>query len=381
MPLDYGELQRELEARRRAARQKPQSRAAAPQRPATEPGQRRSPRPPRSPVELVATAVTAVLAIAALAAFVTARPSEPVGSFPYRAGLAVGLVAAAVYVMGLLRILRRWGEPRTTAAALVAPIIIFLLATAGGGTVATVALTVINARLDNATPSVHRVIVVDKNRVDGQHGGYARITVPFWRDNGVSLDFRLPLDQYDRIQPRRTQLVVTTRPGKLGWEWIDGAPAVENPSPGAAAPEGPTGPSEAAVAASAARAATFVGEPQTARQFLERGLQRLRESLPEPAAADFARAIELDPSLHEAYESQAEALRPSRDYDGIIRVWTKLLAVQPDNAHAWHQRANARLAKHDLAGAQADAEEACRLGENSICPLAARLRARAEAGR
>jgi hypothetical protein len=320
-----------------------------------------------------------VLAAVAFAAFVIAGPWQPVGSFPYRSGLAVGLVAAAVYVVSVLRVLRRWGEPSTILTALVAPIAIFVFSAAGFGAIATVVLTVVNARLDEAKPSVHRVTVLDKRRVGAGNGDYARITVPFWSDHGVSLDLRLPTDQYDRIHPRRTQLVVTTRPGRLGWEWIDGIPAVEEPSSPAPAA---TVPSEGAVAAtSGARTTTFVGDPQTGRQFLERGLQRLREGQAEPAAADLSQAIELEPTLRDAYESLAEALMPVRDYDGIIRVWTKFLGVRPDDAAALVSRANARLAKHDLAGAQTDAEQACQLGETSICPLGERLRARAEAGR
>ncbi|MBI4608866.1 MAG: tetratricopeptide repeat protein [Candidatus Rokubacteria bacterium] len=115
-------------------------------------------------------------------------------------------------------------------------------------------------------------------------------------------------------------------------------------------------------------------EPDTARAYSERGRSHLVAGRYREAAADFRRAIDLDPLFTAAYKQLDDALTPSGDWDTIITYWTRLIELKPDHAEAYFERGGARSRKRDVAGALADAAEACRLGLRRACDTYERYR-------
>jgi hypothetical protein len=347
------------EERRRVLEEAPAPRASA---------------PPRPPVEVGALVVTAVVALLGLAVLAAGRRVEPLDSLPYRGGVAIGLVAAALYVAGLFRLLRPYGEP-PSAALFVARIGVFALAVFGATAAATGTLALLNVRLDSAPADEHRMLVVDKQRVGTGNGTLTSVRTPAWWDAGVMLDFTLPESAFDRIQPRQSYLLVRTRPGAFGWTYVDGEPEVteEARTAAVAAPEAPA-PVETVTPSTAPAAPE--ADRREAREIYQRAMRTLRAGGRDAAVADLRRAIELDPAFVFGYRGLEEALTPVRDWPVIIEHWSKLIELQPKNAYAWDSRARVRALANEIEGAVADAEEACRLGRAPACDTADRLRAR-----
>lgn len=337
----------------------------------------RAPAPPRPPVELAALIVTAVVALLALVVFAVGKRVEPIDALPYRLGVAIGLVAAGLYVVGLFRLVRQYGEP-PTAAAFLTRVAVFVVAAFGASAAATGALALLNARLDSGPAEVHRTMVIDKSRVAASNGALTSVRAAAWWDAGVMLDFTLPESAFEQVEPRRSYLVVTTRPGAFGWTFVDGPPEVteakETTTPTTDATAAATAPPPPAAPSAPAPSEA---DKKDAREIYERALRTLRAGARDSAVSDLKRAIELDPSFVFAYRGLEEALTPVRDYQTIIEYWTKLIEARPKSSYAWDSRARVRALANELEGAAADAEEACRLGRAPSCETVDRLRARA----
>ena len=377
MPLDYEELKRELERKRAAkAQQEQPHRGTQPRGPhgPTEPGspRRRRELPPRPPVEGVAAAITGALAMVGIVILLVANQIEMLAPLPYRLGVAIGFVGAAVWAVFVFRHLQRYGEPRTNAAFL-GRVAIVVLAAIGCSTAAVGLLAFANVKLDRGPETVNRALVVDKERVEHRNGATTAVRAASWWAGDVMLDFELPGSAFERIEPRQTYVVVRTRPGLFGWAWIDGDPAFETPPP----------PPPPVVAAAPPPAATSGAPPQAdrvaAREAHQRGLAHQRAGRRNDALAEFRQAIEIDPAFLVAYWDLDKALSATQDFDGVIDMWTRFIERDADNRDAWNGRARARLAKKDPYGALEDAEHACRLHHAAACQLAERLQS--ETGR
>lgn len=308
---------------------------------------------------MVAAAVTvAAVPIAALI-FFFGRRVAPIDALPYRLGVAFGIVGAAVYVIALFRYLARYGEPRTNVAfALRGAIglLAFLVVAAG----ATGALALINARFDRAPGKINQAVVLFKTRSPAKDTVVVR--AESWKSADRILDFVLPGPLYDRITPRRTRVLVRTRPGAFGWEWIDGTPDILDVV---------DGPPTRAAGVAAGSTITPVENP--ARELVEKAVEQINTQRDE-AVASLKRAIEIDPGYAAAYRVLDEALTPTREFDTLADYWSRLIALQPQNADGWEGRARARIGKKDMAGALDDADQGCRLGLGAACDTAGRLR-------
>jgi Tetratricopeptide repeat len=106
----------------------------------------------------------------------------------------------------------------------------------------------------------------------------------------------------------------------------------------------------------------------------QQGLKHAKLGQDDQAAADFQRAIQLDPKRFEYVKALDDLLARRGQWDAIIAAWTRFIELQPDNAQAYRERGGAYSQKHDLAQAFSDAEKACSLGDQESCRIAAKLR-------
>jgi tetratricopeptide (TPR) repeat protein len=121
-----------------------------------------------------------------------------------------------------------------------------------------------------------------------------------------------------------------------------------------------------------------VSQPQAAAGDAEthyrNGMLLKQDGKSDEAVAEFEQAIESDPTFQSACDAVDEILSRRREWDRVIACWTRVIAAQPGNAHAYLERGGAYSQKHDLANALSDADKACSLGEQKGCQYAARLR-------
>ena len=107
--------------------------------------------------------------------------------------------------------------------------------------------------------------------------------------------------------------------------------------------------------------------------YYQRGLQYARSNQDDKAAADFRKAIELDPKRFEPYQGLDDVLSRHGDWDTIIASWTRFIELQPNVARAYCERGGAYSHKHDLAHMVADADRACNMGYDRCCQIMAHL--------
>lgn len=81
----------------------------------------------------------------------------------------------------------------------------------------------LNCALDAAPPAVHHAVVVDRATTSGRGGTQYWAVVRSWRGvptESIPVSWRI----YEQLVPEVTELAVTTRPGRLGFEWlVDGS--------------------------------------------------------------------------------------------------------------------------------------------------------------
>jgi tetratricopeptide (TPR) repeat protein len=102
-------------------------------------------------------------------------------------------------------------------------------------------------------------------------------------------------------------------------------------------------------------------DPTLAQAWMLRGLARSKNGDLDGVIADETRAIELDPSLARAWMNRGVARGNKGDTDGEIADQTKALEHDPTLALAWANRALMRSYKADWDGAIADATNAVEL--------------------
>ena len=112
-----------------------------------------------------------------------------------------------------------WLRGRSTAhrellAILIVSVIGFPLA--GWGTA-----LILNGYLDTSPPLRHVVQVVDKRVRKGKHRSYHAI-VESWRPTKMREDISVGARMYRRIVSKKSKLIVQTRRGRFGFEWLDG---------------------------------------------------------------------------------------------------------------------------------------------------------------
>lgn len=115
-------------------------------------------------------------------------------------------------------------------------------------------------------------------------------------------------------------------------------------------------------------------DPNNSAAYYWRGMSLAKSGAEERAIADLQRSIALDPSRLEAYENLDWLLSRRGQWDTIARYWSSFLRLEPNDAHAYYQRAAARWRGGDQPGALDDAAKACSLGLQDGCRAVRRFR-------
>lgn len=92
------------------------------------------------------------------------------------------------------------------------------------------------------------------------------------------------------------------------------------------------------------------------------------------AYKDALQAIEYDPHDLEAYRQLDYLLVRQRRFDEAIEHWNRFLALEPENARAYFERAGTYQRKGDMPNALADLERAADLGNEEAKELMERYR-------
>ena len=101
--------------------------------------------------------------------------------------------------------------------------------------------------------------------------------------------------------------------------------------------------------------------PLSALDHARRGVELNERGDWDRAIVEHTRAIELDPTLGEAWINRGRARFAKDDFDGEIADETRAIELDPTVAIAWANRGSARAAKGDLDGALADQTKALEL--------------------
>jgi hypothetical protein len=80
--------------------------------------------------------------------------------------------------------------------------------------------SILNGSYDNSQPQSHRQIVQRKWWSSGKHGRRYHIAVASWRQGHASEQFSLPYSSYQHLVPDQSAVVIVTRAGHLGFEWM-----------------------------------------------------------------------------------------------------------------------------------------------------------------
>ncbi|MDP2313799.1 MAG: tetratricopeptide repeat protein [Pseudomonadota bacterium] len=116
-------------------------------------------------------------------------------------------------------------------------------------------------------------------------------------------------------------------------------------------------------------------DPAQGEAWLGRGRSYAQLDRLDLAEGDLRRATQLDPTRVEGWESLAWVLaRNGRDAEAVTAL-DRLVALDPVNAKAIRDRANARYRSGDVGGAVFDAKRACSMGLAEGCALEEKIRA------
>ena len=92
------------------------------------------------------------------------------------------------------------------------------------GCIGTVGL--LNGVLDNSAGVVHTQLIVDKYTTKSKNSTNYHVKCVSWRAPGATESFTVTAVDYGAVVPNRSHLVVTTRSGALGIEWLESKRAV-----------------------------------------------------------------------------------------------------------------------------------------------------------
>ncbi|MBF0476501.1 MAG: tetratricopeptide repeat protein [Deltaproteobacteria bacterium] len=87
------------------------------------------------------------------------------------------------------------------------------------------------------------------------------------------------------------------------------------------------------------------------------------------AITEYKIAIRNDPRNFKAFKELDYALATQKRWDEIISYWNQFLAMEPDNAEAYLERAGSFHHKGDEQNARVDLKRACDLGQQQACSL------------
>ncbi|MDH5510476.1 MAG: hypothetical protein OEZ32_08980 [Nitrospinota bacterium] len=135
-----------------------------------------------------------------------------------RMALIYGGAVAAVYIAIGAYLLRQRGDGRKIKGIFIAVSLCGIPASALGSIIAA------NGALDRSPPNMLPTMVMEKE-IDNQTwstllGERHTIYVSSWRATGHREKLAVGKDIYDRVTPFKNKMIVTTKSGWLGFEWV-----------------------------------------------------------------------------------------------------------------------------------------------------------------
>jgi len=111
-------------------------------------------------------------------------------------------------------------------------------------------------------------------------------------------------------------------------------------------------------------------EPESAEAFYRRGLANDDDGQHTDAAADLARALELEPGLHDAREALARLVVRDGEYARAVDLLNPLVEDQPENARALYLLGESHRGLGEVDRAVGYFKRACTLGFKQACAQA-----------
>lgn len=110
-------------------------------------------------------------------------------------------------------------------------------------------------------------------------------------------------------------------------------------------------------------------DPFSSEAFFRKGILYAQLFQLDQAISEFKQAIQYNPHHFDSFKALDYTLAAQKRWDEIIGYWNHFLALEPDNAEAYLERAGTFHNKGDEQSALADLKRACDLGQQNACSL------------
>lgn len=107
----------------------------------------------------------------------------------------------------------RTSSHRELIPAMILSILGFILGGMGGG-------ITLNGWLDNGKPTAHEVKVINKYYSKNKNSFTYYAAVESWREGQYQEKIKVSRSFYDYLEPGGSRMIITTKPGKFGFEWL-----------------------------------------------------------------------------------------------------------------------------------------------------------------
>jgi hypothetical protein len=78
----------------------------------------------------------------------------------------------------------------------------------------------LNGYLDVGNTSKHNAVITRKHTSSNKNGTEYKVLVESWRENRTGEKFKVSEKSYKQIKPFESEMIITTKPGKYGFEWV-----------------------------------------------------------------------------------------------------------------------------------------------------------------
>lgn len=113
-------------------------------------------------------------------------------------------------------------------------------------------------------------------------------------------------------------------------------------------------------------AVTLLPEPQTAPDFVKRGVEKANQKNFEGAIADFNQAIQLKLDYALAYYNRGNAYAKTNNIRAAIADYSQVILLKPNNAYVRYDRGTLRASTKDKQGAIDDFQQALALFKRQL---------------
>jgi hypothetical protein len=87
----------------------------------------------------------------------------------------------------------------------------------------------VNGLLDDSAPVERQAMILEKYTLVGKGGKSFAVRCALWQEPGASESFNVTREEYEAIIPHQSHLVLTTRAGRLGMEWMESKRVIIQP--------------------------------------------------------------------------------------------------------------------------------------------------------